>query len=936
MLNGTVAPEVELCEVLAPVRTETGLVLPSGLSARVLGPSEKNGFGSSSIEVEFGGGQRAVVPRPQVRLKPREAWDLRDLAAYALRASEQNTNKTTYAALLRQQCPAAVCATSASRVSMVACDSRAKVGDLSRALSGVFEERLGRDVLNCFIWLDMLCVNQGWLHQLRTRLREPDEAPPLKKLTGTSAERLMREFLREALPHAPKSALRGAPVVCVDAAEARPEAPLAALPLLQSGLAAAATSAKSDASVDSEPLEVALLGLAQDEANLALWLARLSAGLGPDFALAAPDRGSDSSELGISPSDLEGGLGFGYGEGEEDGKDAVLAALALSPEERERTRLALDAWLARCGPELALRVRSVSLVTRQARAAAQQLFLRTAERMLDTGGDDERALRLGKRALALQRELDREAGGKSSAGLAAALNCCGALQFQLGRFKKALVLHEEALEVLRTLEGERRSDTAAHTLKQVGLALMRVGRIEEARDSTRRALAELESNAGARSLELAQAHNALGEAMAGLGRWDEALPRFAAALDCYIKVLPWLHAHSDARAFAKVLTGMAATQHNAGDLAGAQRTLERAADCLDARSFALEAGRVRLQLGQVLFSRGDAQAALRCLVAAEGLLRGATATVDQPDPANSSSSSNSNSNSISIGIGNNTNSAPAAEAEAEAALDTVGVLLVRMCAQAEPLKAYLGAFEASAPRRADVDDLMAQLLDHVACALAQRGHLEQARTCLQDAQELARGLPPSTQRAERDVIIAQHLEDVSSGRPLVDTRLDSKMERLCASLPRTASAIAAAAVCRGRVAAAVTAASRPAATSYASARTGRHSSSGSEDVQDSAGRAGRAASKSSGKRLSVAARARALGRQRAAGPNATFRGRASTNASSSSSDGDSDDEADPSGADANAAETGAEATAELELRALLGSPPLPPQQLRPPDPRPLT
>ncbi len=42
--------------------------------------------------------------------------------------------------------------------------------------------------------------------------------------------------------------------------------------------------------------------------------------------------------------------------------------------------------------------------------------------------------------------------------------------------------------------------------------------------------------------------------------------------------------------------------------------------------------------------------------------------------------------------------------------------------------------------------------------------------------------------AERDVI-AQHLEEVSSGRPLVDTRLDSKMKRLCAVLPRTASAI---------------------------------------------------------------------------------------------------------------------------------------------------
>ncbi len=38
------------------------------------------------------------------------------------------------------------------------------------------------------VLLDMLCVNQGWLHQLRTRLREPDEAPPLKKLTGTSAD----------------------------------------------------------------------------------------------------------------------------------------------------------------------------------------------------------------------------------------------------------------------------------------------------------------------------------------------------------------------------------------------------------------------------------------------------------------------------------------------------------------------------------------------------------------------------------------------------------------------------------------------------------------------------------------------------------------------------------------------------------------------------
>lgn len=208
---------------------------------------------------------------------------------------------------------------------------------------------------------------------------------------------------------------------------------------------------------------------------------------------------------------------------------------------------------------------------------------------------------------------------QGSALEAAARSTLGAILETQARFKEAQPLLETALAIREASFGPD-SPLVAETLNKLGLVHRQMGRLAQAEEIYRRALAILRAHPA--TVELGAALNNLGNILAAEGRADEAEGVLRESLAVWEKVLG--PDHPNVAAALSNLSTIARTKHKYAD---AERLLARAIE-IDRK---LPAGSVRIGLD--LNNAGALLAARKHYTEAEKTLRDALAILEHGLPA---------------------------------------------------------------------------------------------------------------------------------------------------------------------------------------------------------------------------------------------------------------------------------------------------------------
>jgi tetratricopeptide (TPR) repeat protein len=212
---------------------------------------------------------------------------------------------------------------------------------------------------------------------------------------------------------------------------------------------------------------------------------------------------------------------------------------------------------------------------RQGEAAVQRLGLEGSEKAelltnagtvaVDRGAFEE-AKQLHEQSLDLRRTLS----GEDSASVGLALQNLGATSYKLGDYKQAKKTQEEALVVLEAALGATHP-TVAKSRQNLGGAIFSLGDIEGAEKQYRAAIEILEQAVGPEHRQIGDLLNNLGLIQRKTRRYAEARESYARAISIYEKALGPKHPR-----VGSAINNFGNLYYTEGDYAGAREQFNRA------------------------------------------------------------------------------------------------------------------------------------------------------------------------------------------------------------------------------------------------------------------------------------------------------------------------------------------------------------------------